>query len=73
MLFARFMARSVGRGIRVVLGIALIVWGSSMGTTVGVGLAIVGVVALLAGAFNFCLIAPILGGPLYGKAARKPR
>ncbi|OIQ71099.1 hypothetical protein GALL_472840 [mine drainage metagenome] len=71
MSFARFMSGIFGRGARVIAGIALIVWGSTMGSTVGVILAIVGAVALLAGAFNFCLIAPLLGAPLYGKLTRK--
>ncbi|HUW79058.1 MAG TPA: DUF2892 domain-containing protein [Candidatus Nanopelagicaceae bacterium] len=70
MEFAKFMSGSIGRGVRVLAGLALIIWGSTLGSTAGVILAIVGAVVLLAGAFNFCLFAPIFGGPLSGKAFR---
>jgi hypothetical protein len=72
MSFARFMAGSLGRGLRVVIGLALIVWGSTLGSTAGMLLAILGAVILLAGAFNFCLIAPMIGAPFSGKAIKNP-
>ena len=72
MSFARFMAGPVGRGARVVIGLALIAWGISLGSTGGVILVIVGVVVFLAGALNFCLLAPILKAPFSGKASLDP-
>lgn len=66
--FAMFMASTAGRLLRVVAGIALIGWGWTMrGTTTGIILMVVGVVALLAGTLNVCLIAPIIGAPFFGK------
>ena len=66
--FALFMASTAGRLLRVVAGVALIAWGWTMhGTTIGIILMVVGVLALLAGTFNVCLIAPIIGAPFFGK------
>ena len=68
--FACFMAKPLGRGIRIVAGLALIAWGWSMrGETAGTVLMSVGLVPLLAGVFNICLIAPIIGAPFSGRAA----
>ena len=68
--FACFMARPAGRLLRIVAGLALIVWGWTMsGTTTGTVLMVVGVVPVLAGVFNVCLIAPIIGAPFSGRAA----
>ncbi|MFQ3647972.1 MAG: DUF2892 domain-containing protein [Anaerolineae bacterium] len=68
MALAKFMAGPVGRGARIVLGIALIVLGLAVvGDTAGLILAAVGVVPILAGVFNVCLIGPIIGAPLSGK------
>jgi hypothetical protein len=69
MSFARFMAGPIGRGVRVVAGIVLFVLGLSVGSAVGWILAIVGVVAFLAGALNVCLLAPLLKAPFSGKEA----
>ena len=63
------MANPVGRGIRVVAGIALIVVGVIIGSIGGYVLVAVGAVAFLAGAMNFCLIAPLINSPFSGKAA----
>lgn len=71
MAFACFMARPLGRGVRIVAGLALIGWGYTLrGTTPGTVLMIVGVVPLLAGLLNLCLIAPIIGAPFSGRAAQ---
>ena len=68
--FARFMASAAGRALRVVAGLALIVWGwSNHQTTTGMVVMLVGFVPLLAGVFNVCLIAPIIGAPFSGKSA----
>jgi len=65
--FAKFMATGLGRSLRMVLGLALIV----CGLFVAHGwleqlLAVVGVVAFAAGLFNFCVIAPLIGAPFRG-------
>ena len=66
MKFARFMATSTGRLLRAFIGLALMVWGYTLGNTV---LMVVGVLPLLAGIFNVCLIAPLLGAPFLGRDA----
>lgn len=67
---ACFMAHPTGRLLRIAGGLALIGWGWTMrGTTTGTVLMIVGVVPILAGVFNVCLIAPIIGAPFSGRAA----
>jgi Zn-dependent protease len=66
--FARFMTSLAGRLIRIVAGIALIVIGLAVvHGTGGIILAIVGLVPLVAGVFNFCVFAPLFGGPFLGK------
>lgn len=68
MALAKFMASPLGRGARVVLGVVLIILGLAVvGDTAGLILAAVGVVPILAGVFNVCLIGPIIGAPLSGK------
>ncbi len=69
MSFARFMAGPLGRGLRIVAGIVLIVLGLSIGGGGGWVLAIVGLVPLLAGVLNVCLIAPVLKAPFSGRDA----
>jgi hypothetical protein len=71
MAFARFMAGPIGRLARIIAGVVLIVLGLQAGGTGGIILAIVGVLPILAGALNFCLIAPILGAPFSGKESLK--
>jgi Protein of unknown function (DUF2892) len=70
MVFAKFMATSFGRTIRILAGIALIAAGVYLGGTWGIVLAVVGAVPLLAGAFNVCGIAPLLGVPFSGSRVR---
>ena len=69
--FAKFMSSGLGRGVRIVVGLALIVIGLfSLGGTGGIILAVVGAVPLLAGVLDVCLFAPLFGGPLKGAEAR---
>jgi len=69
--FSKFMASPAGRIIRVVAGIVLIVWGllgiHGVGGTI---LAIVGLVPLVAGLFDFCVFAPLFGDPMSGTKIR---
>jgi len=69
--FAKFMSSGLGRGLRIVAGLALIAIGLfSVGGTGGLVLAVVGAVPLLAGILDVCLFAPLFGGPLKGAEAR---
>jgi len=69
MAFFRFMASSAGRGARVVAGLVLIVVGALIG---GAGwiLAVVGLVPLLAGTFDVCVLAPLIRKPFSGDELR---
>lgn len=69
--FIRFMQRPVGRGLRIVVGLALIalgIWG--VGGFGGFVLAILGMIPLIAGAAGICLIAPFFGYTLVGDPVR---
>ena len=67
MNFAHFMATSAGRLLRGFVGLALIVWGCTIGSAV---LMVIGALPQLAGIFNVCLIAPLLHAPFFGRDAR---
>jgi hypothetical protein len=68
MSFLKFMANPVGRGVRIVAGIAIAAVGLLMvGHALGIALAAVGIVVFLAGALDFCIFAPIAGRPLRGR------
>ena len=68
--FVNFMRSNAGRLLRIVAGIALILIGLlAIGGTGGVILAIVGLVPLAAGIFNFCLFGPLFGLDLWGRSA----
>jgi len=69
--FAKFMSSELGRRLRIVMGVALMVIGLfSVGGTGGLILAIVGAVPLLAGVLDVCLFAPLFGAPLKGAEVR---
>jgi hypothetical protein len=61
------MAGGAGRTLRLLAGLVLI--GIGLYVQGGVVIAIVGVVPVLAGTFNLCLIAPILRAPVRGRLA----
>lgn len=71
MQFAKFMASTLGRSIRIVAGLALIGlgWFTVRGTG-GVVLMVAGLVPLLAGIFDVCVFAPLFGGSFKGSVAR---
>ena len=72
MAFATFMASTAGRLLRIVAGVVLIAWGwPTHATATGLIAMLIGALALLAGVFNVCLIAPIIGAPFSGKAAQQ--
>jgi len=60
------MSSSVGRLVRAVAGIVLIVVGFALGGG-WITLAVIGLIPLFAGAFNVCLLAPLMGQPLKGQ------
>jgi len=67
---ACFMARPVGRILRIVFGLALLGWGWTLrGTTPGTVLLIVGWVPVLAGVLNLCILGPLFGAPFSGRKA----
>lgn len=67
MEFAKFMAGPIGRAIRIVAGLALALVGLLVvGGNGGLWMAAVGAIPLVAGIFNFCLFAPLFGGPFLG-------
>jgi hypothetical protein len=68
----KFLASKNGRIIRVVVGIALVAWGffGDVNTWVGILLIVVGLVPLLAGAFDVCVFSPLFGGPFKGSKIR---
>jgi hypothetical protein len=61
MTFVRFMSTPTGRGLRVVVGLALIAIGVRAGGLAGWGLAAFGVLPLATGAADICPICPLLG------------
>ena len=67
MSFARFMSGPMGRVLRIAAGLALTVYGLvAMTGAGGAAVTIVGLVPVVAGVFNFCLFAPLFGGPFLG-------
>lgn len=63
MSFVTFMGRTPGRAARAVAGAALVGVGAALGGGYW-ALAAFGLVALLAGTANFCLLAPVFHAPL---------
>lgn len=70
MQLAKFMASGAGRGLRIVVGAGLVWWGLGLNSTGGSIAIAIGVVAILAGVLNFCLIGPVIGAPFWGKDAK---
>lgn len=67
-----FLASMAGRVVRGVAGLALILVGFLVvGGIWGWVTAIVGLVVFAAGAFDFCIFAPLFGLPFMGPALRK--
>lgn len=69
--FVTFMASGAGRAARIIAGIALILIGLLVvKESVGIVIAIIGVLPLAAGLFDFCVFAPLFGAPLSGPKIR---
>ncbi len=70
--FFKFMASSAGRITRLGAGVALVVVGFVVVKgTGGTVLGIVGLLPLVAGALDFCALAPLAGLPVAGDTLRK--
>ena len=67
----KFLASPAGRVIRAFAGLALVAWGL-LGLTAPTGIivAVIGLVPLAAGLFDFCVFAPLFGAPLSGEKIR---
>jgi len=70
MSFAIWMSRPAGRLLRIVAGIVLVGAGLYVQGLWGVVIAVIGLVPLLAGILNVCVIAAFLGVPF--NACRLP-
>jgi hypothetical protein len=69
---ARFINSPAGRWARIAAGVLLGVWGyTQRGGFAGIVLMAVGLVPLLAGSLDWCLISALLGGPISGSVLRK--
>ena len=69
--FVSFMASTTGRIVRIVGGAALITWGLfGLAGVTGIVVAVLGLVPLLAGIFDFCVFAPLFGNPFKGPDIR---
>ena len=72
MKLVKFMTSGVGRVARLVLGLIIIGLGMFVVQGIlGTIMAVVGMVPVLGGIFDFCLIGFALGYPLKGKEARQ--
>jgi hypothetical protein len=70
---ARFMASPLGRGSRIVIGLALIAWGiGGVGGGLGRVIAIAGLLPLTLGVINGCILAPFRNVPFRGSDLPRP-
>jgi hypothetical protein len=67
----QYLASGTGRWTRFIAGIVLVAAGlGPIGGTVGIVVAAIGLVPLLAGAFDVCVFSALFGGPFSGAAIR---
>ena len=72
MTFVTFMQTPFGRTLRVTLGLVLIILGLfTLGGVMGVILAIIGLVPLVAGAMGVCIAGPLFGADLHGHSGTR--
>jgi hypothetical protein len=66
-----FLASGNGRLARIAAGVVLLAWGVfGLHGTGGIVVAVIGLVPLVAGAFDFCVFAPLFGAPMSGPRIR---
>jgi hypothetical protein len=69
--FVFFLASNTGRIVRILGGLALVVWGRfGLSGTAALVVMLIGAVPLLAGTFDICVFAPFFGAPLSGPKIR---
>jgi hypothetical protein len=67
MPFVDFMQSPFGRTLRVTLGLVLIILGLfAVGGALGIVLAVVGLVPLVAGVMGVCIAGPLFGADFHG-------
>lgn len=69
MAFVAWMSTPAGRTLRVLGGLILIGGGLYFQGLWGYVAAVIGVVPVVAGVFNFCLVGPVLGAPFRAHTA----
>lgn len=69
MPFLTFMSSPIGRAVRIIAGVVLVIAGIALGGGF-LALALVGLVPLAAGIFDVCLFASLAKQPFGGKAFR---
>lgn len=72
MQFVKFMTSGMGRGARIALGLMIL----SVGLFVvqgmlGTIMAVVALIPLAGGVFDYCIVGAVLGYPFWGAEARK--
>ncbi|HLI31505.1 MAG TPA: YgaP-like transmembrane domain [Solirubrobacteraceae bacterium] len=67
MSLVRFMVSPVGRSVRIVAGVVLVVVGLVVQGAAGIAISVIGVVPIVAGALNVCLLGPLLGADIWGR------
>lgn len=68
MKFVKFMAGPWGRGIRMVAGLLIVLWGFGfISDVLSIITMALGALVFSAGLYNFCLLAPIFRAPLKAK------
>jgi hypothetical protein len=75
MAFASFLSSATGRVLRILVGLGLIGGGVFLSVTastmtVGIILAVVGLLPLVAGLVDVCVFAPLFGAPFSGAKVR---
>jgi len=70
MKFSQFMATNLGRALRVVVGLILVIVGILMNNTLGYVISIIGLIPFAAGLFDWFLLAPLFHLPYKGKDIR---
>jgi hypothetical protein len=66
-----FMASRTGRWLRILAGAGMVLGGLSSGSSRGAAVALVGLVPLMAGALDLCLLGPLFGHPIRGADIRR--
>ncbi|MBI5563648.1 MAG: DUF2892 domain-containing protein [Chloroflexi bacterium] len=72
MQFVKFMTSGMGRGARIVLGLVILSLGLLVVQgTPGTIMAVVALIPIAGGMFDYCLVGAALGYPFWGAEARK--